>query len=149
MPLKQKPASIAFEDVNPEEGRIRGMKLLLVYDSPDILETFSMILEIEAAKMQGFCDPCQAIEAARHSSFDLIAADIGMPGMDGYALLEALRATPHLQSTPSMALTCYGGDANDQSHGAMGFLSFLQKTIPVQQLVEAPSPEHRPRAVEI
>lgn len=137
MPLKQKPAPMAFEDVSPEEGRLRGVKLLLVDDSPDILETFSMLLEIEAAEVQGFCDPFKAIEAARHSSFDLIVSDIGMPGMDGYALLEALRAMPHLQSTPSVALSGYGEAANDQSSGALGFQLFLQKPIPMQQLVEA------------
>lgn len=113
------------------------MKLLLVDDSPDILETFAMLLELEAAEVHSFSDPVDAIEAARHSSFDLIVSDIGMPGMDGYALLEALRAMPHLQGTPSIALTGYGGEVGHQPSATLGFQLHLQKPIPMERLVEA------------
>jgi CheY-like chemotaxis protein len=66
--------------------------------------------------------------------FDLIVLDIGMTGMDGYVLLEALRAMPHPQSTPTIVLSGYGGEANDQSSGTLGFQLLLQKLIPTEQL---------------
>jgi two-component system CheB/CheR fusion protein len=138
MPLRQ-PTAIGLGEARGagEEGRLRGVKLLLVDDSPDILETFAMLLELEAAEVRSFSDPVDAIEAARHSSFDLIVSDIGMPGMDGYALLEALRAMPHLQGTPSIALTGYGGEVGHQPSATLGFQLHLQKPIPMERLVEA------------
>jgi CheY-like chemotaxis protein len=45
---------------------------------------------------------------------DVIVADIGMPGEDGYSLIRKVRnsALDHSRLTPAIALTAYAGDGN-------------------------------------
>lgn len=138
MPLMQEPA--ACQSLSADQGavaRLRGVRLLLVDDSPDVLEALGMLLEIEEADAQCFSDPLEAIEAARHSSFDIIVSDIGMSGMDGYALLAALRELPHLERTPSIALSGYGAQPEGHAASSLGFALFLQKPLPMERFVEA------------
>jgi two-component system CheB/CheR fusion protein len=138
LPLIEKPESCISSTSDTEEvGRLRGVKLLLVDDSPDVLEALSMLLEIEETEAQCFSDPFEAIEAARHSQFDIIVSDIGMAGMDGYALLAALREIPHLELTPSVALSGYGGEARGQATNSLGFALFLQKPVSMDKFVDA------------
>ena len=139
MPIKQAPESCLSTDVPEEEpaGRLQGVRLLLVDDSEDVLVALGMLLEIEEADVQSFSDPYKAIEAAQRSTFDLIVSDIGMAGMDGYALLRALREIPHLQSTPSVALSGYGHEPFNDQGEEKGFQLFLQKPVSLEQLVEA------------
>jgi two-component system CheB/CheR fusion protein len=139
VPLMQKAdASLPPSTDQETAGRLRGVKLLLVDDSADVLEALSMLLEIEEADVQSFSDPVKAIEAAQHSAFDIIVSDISMPGMDGYTLLAALRELPHLERTPSVALSGYGAESeSQQSTSFLGFALFLQKPVPMEKFVEA------------
>ncbi len=59
----------------------------------------------------------------------MILADIGMPGEDGYAFLEALRMNRGLADVPVIAVTAYAGDSNESRALAAGFK--MQCTKPV------------------
>jgi two-component system phosphate regulon response regulator PhoB len=49
---------------------------------------------------------------AADSDFDLAILDVKVPGMDGFELLERLRAIPRLESVPIVMLTGLGGEAD-------------------------------------
>jgi two-component system CheB/CheR fusion protein len=138
LPLKQKPepssSPINDQDI---EGRLHGVRILLVDDSQDVLEALGMLLEIAEAEVQSFSDPLKAIEAAHHSAFDIVVSDIGMPGMDGYILLGELRKISHLEQTPSIALSGYGAEPKGQVAASLGFARHLQKPISMERFVEA------------
>jgi DNA-binding response OmpR family regulator len=51
-----------------------------------------------------------ALEPARSSRPDLLLTDVMMPGLDGFALLKALRATPVTASIPVILLSARTGD---------------------------------------
>jgi CheY-like chemotaxis protein len=58
-----------------------------------------------------------------------VLLDIGMPGMDGYAVSEELRARDQTNSLIIIALTGYG-QPEDKAHGkAAGFSDYLTKPI--------------------
>lgn len=139
MPIKAEPESGPSTDILEEEpaGRLSGVRLLLVDDSEDVLVALGLLLEIEEAEVQSFSDPHKAIEEARQSPFDLIVSDIGMSGMNGYALLKALRDIPHLRDTPSVALSGYGIEPADEDQDGKGFQLFLQKPVSLEKLVES------------
>ena len=67
---------------------------------------------------------------------DLILLDINMPGMDGYATLEVLRANPKTATIPVIALTA-NATARDIERGlAAGFDAYLTKPLNIVQFNE-------------
>jgi signal transduction histidine kinase len=52
----------------------------------------------------------RALEAARRSRPDLILSDVMMPRLDGFGLLQALRADPSLQDIPVILLSARAGE---------------------------------------
>ncbi|MFJ4445524.1 response regulator [Pseudomonas sp. NPDC089422] len=119
------------------EGRLQGTSVLLVDDSPDVLEVMQELLEMESAEVAAFSDPLRALEVAANSHYDVIISDIGMPGMDGHALIRALRGHAHLRNTPAIALTGYGASADQYKSRQSGFDRHLNKPVGYDELVEA------------
>lgn len=118
-------------------GRLSGIHVLLVDDSPEVLEVMQQLLEMECAEVSAFNDPRQALQAAGDSTYDIILSDIGMPVMDGHALIKALRGLRHLQHTPAIALTGYGASADQHKSRQSGFDRHLNKPVGYDDLVEA------------
>ncbi|EKT4467716.1 PAS domain-containing protein [Pseudomonas putida] len=119
------------------EGRLEGIRVLLVDDAPDVLEIMQQLLEMEGAQVHAFSDPRAALQAAAGSEYDIILSDIGMPDMDGHALIKALRESPHLSTIPAIALTGYGASADQYKSRQSGFDRHLNKPVAYDELVEA------------
>lgn len=77
-----------------------------------------------------------ALEVARAERFDVIVSDIGMPGMNGYELAQALRSLPQCSTVPMIAVT--GFSMYDDSRRALecGFNAHLTKPINPMALLE-------------
>ncbi|WP_449433036.1 CheR family methyltransferase [Pseudomonas putida] len=120
-----------------QEGRLGGIRILLVDDSVEVLEVMQQLLELESAEVSAFSDPRKALEAAAAGEYDVILSDIGMPVMDGHALIKALRGHHHLRYTPAIALTGYGASADQHKSRQSGFDRHLNKPVGYDELVEA------------
>jgi two-component system CheB/CheR fusion protein len=57
----------------------------------------------------------------RDQNFDLVISDISMPEMDGYQLLQEIRALASAKDVPALALTGYGRPADFERAQAAGF----------------------------
>ena len=66
-------------------------KVMCVDDEPSILLLVQRLLQIQGFEPVGFSDPALAIAAFESGTYDAVITDIHMPGMDGLALLQALR----------------------------------------------------------
>ncbi|MBK0057516.1 PAS domain-containing protein [Pseudomonas sp. S44] len=119
------------------DGRLDGIKVLLVDDSKEILEVMQQLLEMEGANVEAYSDPQAALEAAAEGRYEIILSDIGMPIMDGHALIKALRGLEHLRYTPAIALTGYGASADQYRSRQSGFDRHLNKPVGYDELVEA------------
>ncbi len=68
------------------------MRVLQIEDDSKTAESVEMILQAEGHA----CDTARsgetALELARATEYDLILLDIGLPGMDGYEVLNRMRA---------------------------------------------------------
>lgn len=62
----------------------------------------------------------------------LILLDIQLPGMDGYAVAEALRANPKLDAIPVVAVTSYAMSGDRERCLAAGCNGYLEKPIDPQ-----------------
>jgi len=52
-------------------------------------------------------DGRECIETAERERPDLVLLDLGLPGLDGIAVIERIRTTPAIASTPIFALTAH------------------------------------------
>lgn len=120
-----------------EAGGLSGIKILLVDDSPDILETMCELLESEGAIVTTADGGAQGIALAEQSAYDVIVSDIGMPEIDGHKMMASIRAKGVNSNTPSIALTGYGTLRDVEKAKAAGFTLHLRKPIDLQALIDA------------
>jgi CheY-like chemotaxis protein len=80
-------------------------------------------------------DGPQALEAALRWRPEFILLDIGMPGMDGYAVARQLRQEPAFGGTVIIAVTGYGQKADLQHSRAAGIDHHLLKPVEWSELL--------------
>jgi len=83
----------AVEEV-VKEPVLKGYKILVVDDEPDILTFFSSVLEDNGAEVLEALDGDTAVELALKEKPDLMTLDLNMPGKDGGKVFEELRNNP-------------------------------------------------------
>ena len=82
-------------------------KLLVVDDEPDMLRLLSMIIKEKTPyEVTTTNNPLEALELAKTGAFDLVIADLKMPGLDGIELLESVKRFD--EDIPVVIITAYG-----------------------------------------
>jgi CheY-like chemotaxis protein len=89
-------------------------RVLIVDDSESIINFLRLVLESEGYEVDTACDGVDGLARVHQSLPDLVITDSIMPGMDGFALLHALRADPATEAVPVVMLTA--GDPHDPDH---------------------------------
>ena len=114
--------------VAAKPGRaIAGSRVLLVDDTPDMLETFGYLLEHEGARVTPAGSGAEALRLAETEDFDLVISDVGMPGMDGYQLIAALRKRPRTAGLRAIALSGHGRQQDVERALQSGFDAHVGK----------------------
>jgi CheY-like chemotaxis protein len=112
-----------------------GLKILVVDDEPDTLEMFQDALEAAGADVRSAATGSAALTLAEAWPPDLIVTDLGLPGMDGYELLAAIRAKRPAIACPVVAVSAYAR-LDDRSRAlAAGFQAHVAKPIEPPALV--------------
>jgi PAS domain S-box-containing protein len=75
------------------------------------------------------------IEIALARRPDLVIMDINLPGMDGLAALERIRAEPSIAKVPVIALTAAASERDRQRGLAAGFFRYLTKPVQIDELL--------------
>jgi CheY-like chemotaxis protein len=123
----------------------RIVRVLLVEDNPHVAELICDGLDGAARRqMQGQVtflfdvvgDGQMALERLQQVSPDLIICDVYMPVMDGAQFLRHLRAHPHANKTPVIALSA-GGVAARESALSAGANIYLDKPIRLNEVLAA------------
>nr|GEX62745.1 two-component sensor histidine kinase bacteria, putative [Tanacetum cinerariifolium] len=135
-PLSSPPVRSIQSEALDDEGQLSGIKVLLVDDSPEVLETMTLLLEMEQAHVVAIADARQALDVAKDIAFDVVISDVGMPFMDGYEFVRLLRQMPDYARTPCIALTGYGADQVTAGKDASGFDECVGKPVPYDDLIE-------------
>ncbi len=105
----------------------RPLRVMVVDDNRDAAETLGMLLESLGHDVRVAYDPSQALAAVQDGPRDVFILDIGLPGMDGYALARHLRAHPNGGAATCIALTGYGSTQDKQRGDDAGFDHYLVK----------------------
>jgi PAS domain S-box-containing protein len=118
---------------------LNGIQVLVVDDEPDSREFVAFVLEQAGAKVMTTTTADEALTTLIRSKPDVLLSDIGMPDVDGYMLMQHVRALPPEQGgqIPAISLTAYAGDFNQQQALSAGFQQHISKPVEPEVLVRA------------
>jgi signal transduction histidine kinase/ActR/RegA family two-component response regulator len=122
-----------------ERASIGGVHILLVEDSADARDVMERFLTISGAVVIACAEASSALEWLASNTPDVIVSDIGMPGLDGWGMMELIRSKPHLgaHGTPAIALTAHATPVDRERSMAAGFQEHLAKPVDVEVLLKA------------
>ena len=101
-------------------------RILWADDNADMRAYVSRLLG-DRYEVQAVGDGEAALEAARAHPPALILSDVMMPKLDGYGLLQALRADPYLRDIPVILLSARAGEESRIEGMAAGADDYLVK----------------------
>lgn len=114
-----------------------AVTILIVEDDAAIRNNVARLLRLEGYEVVAAADGAEGLERARELKPDVVISDINMPGLDGFALLEAIRAEPALGTTAVMMLTALDDRASMRRGMTAGADDYLAKPFTRDELMEA------------
>ena len=128
----------------PQATPATGFRVLIVEDNPHIIEMYSYVLKKLAANdLQGRVplevhfapDGHHALNQLREAPFNLLMTDLYMPVMDGFQLVEKVRADERLKNIPIVAISAGGKDAQEKAM-SVGVDIYLRKPVRFAEVLE-------------
>jgi PAS domain S-box-containing protein len=116
---------------------LAGVKVLVVEDEPDTRELVKRLLEECHAEVVTAESAPEALGMLGREMPDVLVSDIGMPGMDGYALIRQIRAAQGVGAAglPAVALTAFARPEDKQRALSAGYEAHLAKPVEPSTLV--------------
>jgi CheY-like chemotaxis protein len=114
-----------------------GVRILLVEDEEDTRHLFRDALEGAGAQVRAVANGAAALRETDSWEPDLLVADLGLPGMDGYELLRTLRSAPSKHVCPAVAVSAYARVEDRSRALAEGFHAHIAKPVEPDALVLA------------
>lgn len=114
---------------------LEGLRVLLVDDDELTVETFRLLLEAEGASVDVATSGAVALQRMQVMRPDLLLSDLGMPDMDGYQLLRAVRQRPELAGIHAIALSGFGRQDDIEAAMRAGFDAHLAKPVTLDALL--------------
>lgn len=112
-------------------------KILVIEDEAETLDNLVLMLEMEGFQPLSAPNGRVGVEIAKRELPDVILCDVSMPELDGYGVLEALRADSATVSTPFIFLTAKG-DKRDLRIGMnLGADDYLSKPASAEDVLSA------------
>jgi chemotaxis protein histidine kinase CheA len=102
-------------------------RALVVDDSLTARALHRTALESGGYAVHTASDAHQALEQLRHSAYDIMVCDIGMPEVDGFELTSAVRSRADLDAMPIILVSARESAADSQRGAALGADGFLSK----------------------
>ena len=102
-------------------------RVLVVDDEPDVLLLCRVNLEFEGYEVVEASDGEEAMERLREQRFDVMLLDVMMPKMDGWQVLEAVKADPDLKDLPVVMLTAKVQDQDQIRGWSQGAADYITK----------------------
>ncbi len=125
--------------IREDNGNLKDVRILLVDDNCEGLQPLKMLLEIKQAVVECVDSAHGALKKLADERFHILISDIGMPDMDGYELLKAVRGmnSSKNREIPAIALTAYASIQDRERALNAGFQQHLSKPIDFDQFLSA------------
>jgi DNA-binding response OmpR family regulator len=114
-----------------------GPKLLVVDDDKDLLQLLAAQLQAGGFQIQTASDGVSAIMTAQRYKPDAILLDIGLPGGDGYLVMDRLRALAPFARVPIIVITGRTLTSDEEKKVRSQAHALLHKPVELSQLLTA------------
>jgi DNA-binding response OmpR family regulator len=112
-------------------------RVLVVDDDPGVLRLLTAVLSKAGFEILTAPDGRRALDLARREELGLILLDLRMAGLDGFAVLRALKADPGTADVPVVVMTGSEGARAVRSRVlTLGAADFMTKPFHLSRLVE-------------
>lgn len=110
--------------------------VLIVEDDPLLAQILETQLRLEGYRTSIAYHGLQALRISRDASPDLILLDLMLPGIDGFEVLNRLRAEPNTARTPVIVLSAKDSPSDRQMAARLGANGYLTKPYTRAELAE-------------
>jgi len=111
-------------------------KVLIAEDNAVNRELLRELLELRGYEVLEACDGQEALRIVEQAQPELLLLDIGMPVMDGFAVIRRIRENPRLATLPVVAVTAYAMRGDQEGILNSGFDGYLSKPVNPSSLAE-------------
>jgi CheY-like chemotaxis protein len=111
-------------------------RILVAEDNAVNRELLRELLELRGYTVLEACDGQEALNAIKQAPPDLLLLDIGMPVLDGFAVIRRLREDARLARLPVVAVTAYAMRGDRERILNSGFDGYLSKPVNPASLTE-------------
>ena len=111
-------------------------KVLIAEDNAVNRELLRELLEMRGYTVVEACDGEGALRMSEQTKPDLLLLDIGMPVLDGFAVVRKIRENPRLATLPVLAVTAYAMQGDWEKILNSGFDGYLSKPVNARSLTE-------------
>jgi signal transduction histidine kinase/ActR/RegA family two-component response regulator len=130
----QAATAVAAERDASAAAASRNLRVLIVEDNRDAAAMLELAVSQLGHVTRVAHDGATAIPAALEFAPDLILLDIGLPVMNGYAVVRALRERPEFTNVHVAAITGWGQDDDRRKAREAGFDSHFTKPLALEAL---------------
>ncbi|MBI3332752.1 MAG: response regulator [Candidatus Omnitrophica bacterium] len=111
-------------------------RILLVDDEPELVEMLKIRLEANSYEVATALSGVEGLEAVARQKPDLILLDVGMPVMNGFEVLERLKADERTWGIPVVMLTAKGDAGSISQSQEMRATDYFTKPFEPAELLE-------------
>jgi len=137
--IERRRAIAGYDELLECLPTLNGLQVLIVDDEGDARDVVTMTLERGGVDTRAASSVQEAVELLETWRPDVLVADIGMPGEDGYALIRRVRSLPAERGgrTPAMALTAYARTEDRVRILSSGYQLHVTKPVEPVELMAA------------
>ena len=111
-------------------------RILVVEDNPDNMYVMDHILTHRGYAVHQATSGQDALNLMSTMAFDLILMDMQMPGLDGYAAVQAIRGMPAMANVPVIAVTANSMPGDRERSLCAGCTDYVAKPIDTRDLLQ-------------
>lgn len=113
------------------------LKVLIVDDDDDVRRALMLLFKAQGYEVVAAEDAIAAVRMAVERTPDAVVLDVGLPGGEGFVVMERLQALPNVAATPVVVISGRDPRTVRDRALAMGAAAFLEKPTDNRQLLAA------------